>query len=115
MQRWLIGMFSARNGDKVASPELIEIFTGFIWSRGRKIPCMVAARRTTEHRSGKVTYSDYRIRDLAEAVEDGEYRVEVNGTRLTLVVQDRQLSTIQPPPDPESNVSLLRSDAPAFS
>ncbi|MFY9747709.1 MAG: hypothetical protein WA891_12040 [Acidobacteriaceae bacterium] len=45
---------------------------------------MVLALKLTQRGSKEVTYTNYRIRDVAEDLQDGSYQLTVNGETLPL-------------------------------
>ncbi len=69
-----------------------EILAGTIIGQGRKSTCMVSAVKSQRRRSKDVTYTDYRIRDVAENFEDGSYQLAVNGETLPLQLVDGEWS-----------------------
>jgi hypothetical protein len=64
---------------------------------------MVSAFKLTQRRSKDVTYTNYRIRDVAESLEDGSYQLTVNGETLPMQLLDGEWSIDGLSTQPEQN------------
>lgn len=57
---------------------------------------MVSALNLTRRGSKDVIYTDYRIRDVAEILQDGSYQLTVNGETLPLHLVNGRWSIARP-------------------
>jgi hypothetical protein len=85
-----------KTGDDVKSKGVSEILAGTIRGQGGKSTCMVSALNLTRRGSKDVIYTDYRIRDVAEILQDGSYQLTVNGETLPLHLVNGRWSIARP-------------------
>jgi hypothetical protein len=91
-----------RSGNAVESKGVSEILAGTIRGQSGQSPCIVSALRLTERASKEVSYTNYRIRDVVENLEDGSYQLTVNGETLRLELVQGEWSIEGRPAHPEN-------------
>jgi hypothetical protein len=76
----------------VEAKSVSEILTGTIRGQGGRTTCIVSVVKSTQRGSKDPIYTDYRIRDVRENLEDGNYQLTVNGETLALHLENGQWS-----------------------
>ena len=69
-----------------------EILAGTIRGQGGRTTCIVSAVKSILRGSKDVIYSDYRVRDVSDNLEDGNYQLTVNGETLPLHLENGRWS-----------------------